>query len=99
MPVCGSGVSVSSCSLLIRGDLHRSQAENPLIPPSRFYRPPLPILVGEFFEPGLDQGLSRHTAQGVEHERIAYPAPRDLDVDHAVAGAGKVEDVDQWVWL
>ena len=37
----GSGVPVSSCSLLIRGNLRRSQAENPLNPLSRFPRPPL----------------------------------------------------------
>jgi hypothetical protein len=39
--VYGSGVPVSSCSLLIRGNLRRSQAENPLNPLSRFPRPPL----------------------------------------------------------
>ena len=36
MPVCGSGVPVSSCSLLIHGEDRRPQAEIPLIPLSRF---------------------------------------------------------------
>ena len=41
MPGCGSGVPVSSCSLLIHGEDRRPQAEIPLILLSRFPGPAL----------------------------------------------------------
>jgi hypothetical protein len=55
--VCGSGVFVLSCALLIRGYPRRLQAENPLIPLSRFSRPPLRAMLlpaqYAWFEPVL----------------------------------------------
>jgi hypothetical protein len=42
--VCGSGVCVSSWSLLICGNLGRCQAENPLVDLCRFPGPALLIV-------------------------------------------------------
>jgi hypothetical protein len=41
MPGCGSGVLVSSSSLLIRSHHGRCQAKIPLSPPFKFAEPPL----------------------------------------------------------
>ena len=50
-----------------------------------------PVLVGELLEAGLDEGLARHAAHGVQDVAVAHAAPGDLDVHHPGAGAGEVE--------
>src|SRR5215203_2911047 len=50
-----------------------------------------PVLIREFLEAGLDEGLARHAPHGVENVAVADPAPGDLDFDHAVASAGEVK--------
>src|SRR6266851_5655173 len=79
MPVCGSVVPVSSWSLLIRGNLRRPQAENPLIPLSRF---PGPALTSCF----SCRQLTRFCLLG----RLSA-ARRPFQLDAVAVGVGEVD--------
>jgi hypothetical protein len=48
------------------------------------------VLVGEFLEAFLDKVLPRDTVHGIDHARVADAASGQLDIGHALPGAGKI---------
>src|SRR5207237_4822893 len=51
------------------------------------------LLVGELLVARFYKGLAWHATHGLEDQRITHAAPRDLNIHHAIAGAGKVREI------
>jgi hypothetical protein len=49
------------------------------------------VLVGKFLKISFDKGFARHLSHGVENKAVAYAATCDLNIDHAVADAGRIK--------
>src|ERR1035437_7839096 len=80
MPGCGSGVLVSSSSLLIRSHHGRCQAKIPLSPLFKFAEPPLSVEGVCAFEPcGVDGCSHICLSLGGPHGAIAVG---DFSLDH-----------------